>query len=171
MSSSLTSKGKEWESKNSRWILWTVLSMGFLNYVSFFYISKKVEQKKWFYSALVYLAIFVMFMLAVEFMLVPDFFTSIFLISWFVSIFHVYKVKTEYLLRLEAMEAAGIKDRKIVMLKEKIAKEYETQDPNYKMYKTREEERVEDNSYVVSPELEKKLRKSPPNERNNSKRF
>lgn len=159
MSSSLTSKGKEWEKINSRWMLWTLLSMGFLNYVSFFYISKKTDQKKWFYSALVYLAIFVIFMLADEFMTNSDFFVSIFIISWLVSIFHVFKVRTEYLLRLEAREDAGIEDRKVAMLKEKIAKEYETQDPNYKMYKTRDEERAENKSYIVPPDLEKKIRK------------
>lgn len=136
MTSSLTSKGKAWEYRNSLWMLWTVLSIGFLNYVSFFYISRKVKQKKWFKAALVYSVIFIMYMIF------PDFFTPIFIISWIVSIFHVFKIRTEYLLRLEAVQASGLNNRELDKLKETITREYERSTSNYTEANTRVEERA-----------------------------
>lgn len=143
MASALTSKGKGWEYRNSTWMLWTLLSLGFLNYVSFFYISKKVKQKKWFKAGLVYSSIFIVFMFA------PDFFTPIFIISWLVSIFHVFKIRTEYLLRLEAVQASGHERREIDKLKETISKEYGRHDSSYSASNSRTEE-----SRSVSNKLE-----------------
>lgn len=134
MPSSLTSKGKEWEFRNSLWILWTLLSFGFLNYVSFFYVSRKVKQKKWFRAGIVYSVFFIIFVLA------TDAFATVFVISWFVSIFHVFKIRAEYLLRLEAIQASGLNKRGLDKLKETIAKEYERPNSNYLKSNKRVEE-------------------------------
>lgn len=136
MGSSLTSKGKAWEYRNSLWILWTLITMGFFNYISFFYISKKVKQKKWFKAALVYLVIFIIFMSA------PDSFTPIFIISWFISIFHVFKIRAEYLLRLEAIQTSGHENSELNKLKENIAREYNKPKSDYDTSDTRIEERA-----------------------------
>lgn len=135
MASSITSKGKAWEYRNSLWMLWTILSLGFLNYVSFFYISHKVKQKKWFIAALVYSGIFVLYMS------LPDFFTPIFLISWIFSVFHVFKVRTEYLLRLEAVQASGLRNRDLDKLKETISREYDKPNSAVQSSNARFEER------------------------------
>lgn len=124
MKAPLTSKGKAWEYRNSLWMLWTLLTLGFLNYVSFFYIARKVKQKKWFRAGIVYSVFFIIFVLA------PDDFTGIFLISWAVSIFHVFKVRTEYLLRLEAIQALGLENRELSKLREIISKEYDRPEEN-----------------------------------------
>ena len=50
----ITGRGKGWEMRNSIWMLWAILTFGFLNYVSFYYISYRVKQRKWFFAALIY---------------------------------------------------------------------------------------------------------------------
>jgi DNA uptake protein ComE-like DNA-binding protein len=142
MASSLTSKGKGWEYRNSLWMLWTLITMGMLNYVSFFYISRKVNQKKWFKAGLVYLAIFIIFMS------IPDSFTPVFIISWFVSIFHVFKIRAEYLLRLEAIQSSGLENRELNKLKENIAREYNKPKADYNTPETRIDERAPIKSQV-----------------------
>lgn len=124
MTSSLTSKGKAWEYRNSLWMLWSLLTFGVFNYISFFYISRKVKQKKWFRAGIVYSVIFIFTMIA------PDSLAWLLILGWIASIIHVFKVRTEYLLRLEAMQASGYKKREIDRLKETIAKEYDR--PSFK---------------------------------------
>lgn len=151
MSSSLTSKGKTWEYRNSIWMLWTLVTLGMLNYVSFFYISRKVNQKKWFKAGLVYLVIFIIFMSA------PDSFTPIFIISWLISIFHVFKIRAEYLLRLEAIQTSGLENRELNKLKENIAREYNKPKPDYNNSNTIIEERAPIKSQVSSVKAENQI--------------
>ena len=47
-----------------------------------------------------------------------------FLIGWIFSIVHVFKIRTEYLLRLEATITTGQKAKEIQSLKEQITREY-----------------------------------------------
>lgn len=119
MTSTITSKGKDWEFRNSIWMLWTLLSFGVFNYISFFYIGRKVKQKKWSRAGIVYLAIFIISMSA------PDSFAGLLIIGWIVSIIHVFRIRTEYLLRLEALQVSGMKNKEIAKLRETIAKEYD----------------------------------------------
>lgn len=134
MATSITSKGKAWEYRNSLWMLWTLLTLGFLNYVSFFYIARKVKQKKWFRAGIVYSIFFIIFVLA------TDAFAPVFIISWIVSVVHIFKIRTEYLLRLEAVQASGLNNRELDKLKETIAKEYERPNSNYATSNKRVEE-------------------------------
>ncbi|ANU09680.1 hypothetical protein BBH88_04895 [Planococcus antarcticus DSM 14505] len=155
MASSLTSKGKAWEYRNSLWILWTLLTLGFLNYVSFFYISRKVKQKKWFRAGIVYSIFFILFALA------EGAFTGIFIISWLVSIFHVFKIRTEYLLRLEAMQTSGFENSELNKLKETIAREYGRADTSYTTSNMKAEKRVP----IASQEQSVKVESNKVNER------
>lgn len=119
MTSTITSKGKNWEYRNSIWMLWTLLSFGVFNYISFFYIGRKIKQKKWSRAGIVYLAIFIISMSA------PDSFAGLLIIGWIVSIIHIFRIRTEYLLRLEAIQVAGMENKEIAKLRETIAKEYD----------------------------------------------
>ncbi|MFD1706127.1 ComEA family DNA-binding protein [Siminovitchia sediminis] len=122
----ITSKGKAWERRHSIWMLWAILTMGFLNYVSFFYAASRVKQRKWFYAGVIYSIIFIVTMVATEFdgHWIYDASIGVFLIGWIVSIFHVFKIRPEYLLRLEAKQAPGYRDKDIQLLKEQIKREY-----------------------------------------------
>lgn len=123
----ITSKGKAWELSHSIWMLWAIFTFGTLNYISFFYASHKVKQKKWFIAGIVYAILFIMFMTASE--LPSEHWLygtalTVYFIGWIVSIIHVFKIRTEYLLRLEAEQLSGYKEKEIKSLKRKIAQEY-----------------------------------------------
>lgn len=123
----ITSKGKAWELSHSIWMLWALLTFGTLNYISFFYTSYKVKQKKWFIAGIVYAILFILFMAASE--LPSEHWLygttlAVYFIGWIVSIIHVFKMRTEYLLRLEAQLLSGQKEIEIKSLKRKIAQEY-----------------------------------------------
>ncbi|HHW39154.1 MAG TPA: hypothetical protein GXX18_18285 [Bacillales bacterium] len=121
----ITNKGRVWEVRNSLWMLWAILTFGLLNYVSFFYVSYKVRQRKWFIAGLIYSILFILVMTATE---LPEdhwFYNAAlftYIIGWIVSIVHVFKIRTEYLLRLEAKLLSGPSE--IQSLKRQIAREY-----------------------------------------------
>ncbi|WP_349409947.1 helix-hairpin-helix domain-containing protein [Pseudalkalibacillus sp. SCS-8] len=122
----ITNKGKVWEWRNSIWMLWALLTFGFLNYVSFYYISYRVQQRKWAISGIVYSIIFIIAIATVD--LVPeehwlsDVTIGAYLLGWIVSIIHVFRARTEYLIRLEARHTYGQQELKI--LKTRIKQEY-----------------------------------------------
>lgn len=124
----ITGRGKGWEIRNSIWMLWAILSFGFLNYVSFYYASYRVKQRKWFFAALIYSFIFIMTIVVIEVFPEEHWMTDVaiatFLLGWVFSIVHVFKIRTEYLLRLEATITTGQKEREIQSLKEQITREY-----------------------------------------------
>lgn len=109
-------------------MLWAIFSLGFLNYISFFYVARKVRQKKWFIAGLVYAALFVLLIVTFETFPEDHWFYNLvfglFMLGWIVSIFHVFKIRPEYLLRLEAKQAAG--QDELEELRRKIAREYGT---------------------------------------------
>lgn len=123
-----TSKSKLWEVLNSLWILWAVLTVGFLNYISFFYIAYKVKQKKWTIAGIIYALPFIAFMIISEIVSenhwLYNLVLAIFFIAWFISIFHAFKVRSEYLLRLEAYKS--VKNKDIEKMRKNIASEYGT---------------------------------------------
>ncbi|MBU5268242.1 helix-hairpin-helix domain-containing protein [Virgibacillus proomii] len=122
----ITSKGKGWELRNSIWMLWAILTLGFFNYISFYYISFRVKQRKWLFAALVYSLIFITWTIITEIYPEKHWMTdvafSVFLLGWIVSIVHVFKIRKEYLLRLEVKIASG--QREIQSLREQIRREY-----------------------------------------------
>ena len=118
----ITSQSKEWERKNSRWIIASFFGFGF---ACFFYIGSKVKQKKWIYFGAGYAVLFAAFMFLAEFTdsdsggvlsAIYGFIAITYLPG---SIIHCFLSRKEYLLRLEAIQITG-KDS----LKEKIQHEY-----------------------------------------------
>ncbi|WP_289890233.1 helix-hairpin-helix domain-containing protein [Virgibacillus pantothenticus] len=122
----ITSKGKGWELRNSIWMLWAILTLGFFNYISFYYIYFRVKQRKWLFAALVYSLIFITWIIIAEIYPEKHWMTdvsfAIFLLGWIISIVHVFKIRKEYLLRLEVKIANGQKE--IQSLREQIRQEY-----------------------------------------------
>jgi DNA uptake protein ComE-like DNA-binding protein len=127
---SITTKGKAWEFRHSLWMLWVFLTFGVLNYVSFFYASYKVKQKKWFIAGIIYSIPFILMMITADTALsehwISDVSTMSYLIGWISSVVHVFKIRPEYLLRLEAKLSSGYKEKEIENLKKTIAREYST---------------------------------------------
>lgn len=125
MKKTITSKGRTWELLNSIWMLWT-LTVGFFNYISFFYIAYRVKQKKWTVWGIIYSIPFIAFIISSEALSsdhwLYNFIMIIYFIMWIVSIFHAFKVRAEYLLRLEAYGSVADKERE--HLRKEIAKEY-----------------------------------------------
>ncbi|MGQ4668129.1 ComEA family DNA-binding protein [Metabacillus halosaccharovorans] len=126
----ITNKGKAWELRNSIWMLWAILTFGALNYISFFYASYKVKRKKWFFAAIIYSIIFILTMVVTEVVPIEHWFYDLtlaaYFIGWIFSIVHVFKIRPEYLLRLEAIVSSGYKEKEIESLKRKISQEYVT---------------------------------------------
>lgn len=124
----ITNKGKAWEWRNSLWMLWTFFTLGFLNYISFFYVAHKVKQRKWFKAGLIYAALFIFMIVTTEIFPEDHWFYdlafTIYFVGWIVSIIHCIKIRPEYLLRLEAVQATG--KNELDELKRKIAMEYGT---------------------------------------------
>ncbi|MBM7553228.1 ComEA family DNA-binding protein [Thalassobacillus pellis] len=123
----ITNKGKVWELRNSIWMLWSLLTFGFLNYISFFYIAYRVKQKKWTISGIVYSLIFILFIVITEVFpsnhWVYNIFAILFIAGYVASIIHVFKVRPEYLLRLEAVKK--LSDYKYETLKKEIQHDYQ----------------------------------------------
>jgi DNA uptake protein ComE-like DNA-binding protein len=117
----ITSQSKEWERKNSRWIIASFFLFGF---AGFFYIGSKAKQKKWIIAGSLYAILF-----AIVFLLqyinneiggkIYIYYSAISMVYYVCSIVHSFLVRKEYLLRLEAIQITG-KDS----LKEKIQHEY-----------------------------------------------
>lgn len=130
MDKTVTSKGIAWELSHSIWMIWSFFPTGFFNYISFFYIGYRTKQKKWHIVGFVYLALFIFFVFSMQVFPSEHWMTDIgvagILLSWILSVFHVFKVRTEYLLRLEAIlkiNKKGVKD-----LENRIRQEYFSSD-------------------------------------------
>jgi DNA uptake protein ComE-like DNA-binding protein len=122
MRKSITNKGTKWEMMNSLWMLWTWFPFGFFNYISFFYVAYRVKQRKWFISGVLYSLPFILFIVVSEKHWLSDSAFIILLLSWIASIVHAFKIRAEYLLRLEARGLQ--KTRELEQLKTSIQKEY-----------------------------------------------
>jgi hypothetical protein len=126
MRKSITSKRKAWELLNSGWILWTILTFGTLNFVSFFYIAYKVKQKKWTLWGLLYSIPFILLMTVGETVSsehwLHNIITLLHLVMWPISIFHAFRIRAEYLVRLEMYQS--VKKRDMEQLRKEIASEY-----------------------------------------------
>lgn len=126
MAKKITSKGKMWELLNSIWMLWSIVTFGFLNYISFYYIAYRVKQKKWTIWGIIYSIPFILYILTYETInsdsVLSNIIFGIVMISWIGSIFHVFRIRAEYLLRLEQQKQ--ISNREIEQLRKSIQNEY-----------------------------------------------
>lgn len=130
MAKKITSKGKVWEMMNSIWMLWAIVTLGFLNYISFFYIAFRVKQRKWTIWGIIYSIPFIVYMAlegtVSEDSLLYNLIFSALMISWIGSIIHVFKIRAEYLIRLEHYKKSSKVQNDIEKLRSSIQREYET---------------------------------------------
>ncbi|KPB03421.1 ComEA family DNA-binding protein [Bacillus sp. CHD6a] len=124
MARQITSKGKVWEYTHSIWMLWAFLTVGIFNYISFFYISYRTKQWKWTIWGIVYTLPFTLMMIFVDSKneALATFVSFLYFVSWIISVVHVIKIRTEYLLRIEALESMEVLMRDT--MKKQINKEY-----------------------------------------------
>lgn len=101
---SITSRGKKWEILNSLWILFT-FTLAFFNWIGFFYIGYKTKCKKWIFSGLIYSIPFILVMVTGG---ASDFVAGLTIILGIIGIVHAFIIRTEYLIRLEAIEKGKV---------------------------------------------------------------
>lgn len=120
-----TSKGQRWEILHSLWVIWT-FTLGFFNWIAFFYIGYRTNQRKWilwglFYSVPFSLLIFVAdtsnsdslsMNLTMPFLLVVG----------VVSLVHAFKARREYLVRLETLQSR--EPSRTATLRREVQREY-----------------------------------------------
>lgn len=101
---SVTSKGKKWEILHSLWIGWT-FTFGFFNWIAFLYIGFRAKQRKWVFWGLLYALPFVIGVLVLDTetrdSTLGNLTIALQLMLAAVSLAHAFKVRKEYLLRLE----------------------------------------------------------------------
>ncbi len=105
---SVTSKGRRWEILHSLWIGWT-FTLGFFNWVAFFYIGLRTRHPKWIFWGLFYSIPFVLMMAYIAPTRSGDTWLgnlTIFLqlVQAVASPLHAFWIRNEYLLRLEVSQ-------------------------------------------------------------------
>lgn len=122
-----TSKGKKWETLHSLWVGWT-FTLGFFNWIAFLYIGLRAKQLKWILAGLLYSVPFIieMFVLDTETRdsTLGNLTIALQLILAVVSIIHAFKVRKEYLLRLEVLQRARRTANREATLRRSIEAEY-----------------------------------------------
>ncbi|WML33265.1 helix-hairpin-helix domain-containing protein [Clostridium sp. OS1-26] len=100
----ITSRGKKWEILNSLWILFT-FTLAFFNWIGFFYIGYKTKCKKWIFSGLIYS---IPFILAIAAGINNSFTAGLTIILGIIGIVHAFMIRTEYLIRLDAIKRGKV---------------------------------------------------------------
>jgi hypothetical protein len=108
-----TSRGQRWEISHSLWIGWT-FTLGFFNWVAFFYIGIRAKHRRWLLWGLFYAIPFILAMATADRPAfdgwVGDLVVVLTLVLGVISIIHAFRVRKEYLLRLEALQR-GVPER------------------------------------------------------------
>jgi len=100
---SITARGRKWEIMHSLWIGWT-LTIGFLNWIAFFYIGIRARQRKWIFWGIFYLTPVVLALANPNLNnWLGDWTFNLQLVVGIMAPLHAFLVRKEYLLRLEAM--------------------------------------------------------------------
>lgn len=95
-----TNRGKDWELRNSFWVLFPVLSLGLLGFVAFLYIGMKLNNKKWALYSIAYLIpVIIAFIVPSD-----DIMAAIGIGVWAVSSIHALKIRPLYLIELDVKE-------------------------------------------------------------------
>ncbi|MFC0187118.1 ComEA family DNA-binding protein [Fictibacillus aquaticus] len=128
MKNGITQKGRAWEWKNSLWMFWTFIPFSFFNYISFYYIGYRVKQRKWTITGVVYSIPFILLIVGMETVPEDHWFSDmsfvIYFLAWIVSLIHVFRIRPEYLLRLEKLKDSGYEEKEMERLKQSINREY-----------------------------------------------
>lgn len=129
---SVTPKGQRWEILHSLWIAWT-FTLGFFNWVAFIYIGYRTRQRKWIFWGFFYSIPFILLIVFADTSnpgsLALDLTVPFLLVVGVVSLFHAFKARSEYLIRLEALQKREL-DRE-ALLRHQVGREYGagTQEP------------------------------------------
>jgi hypothetical protein len=103
---STTSKGTFWKIRKSWWILFTFTIM--FNWIAFFIIGSKVKHKKWKMYGALYSIPFILLMVFGDRYETNDWQWDLVGFSliggWIASMIHAFRIRKEYLFRLEAIE-------------------------------------------------------------------
>lgn len=103
----VTSKGQSWELRHSLWIAWT-FTLGFFNWIAFFYIGIRAKRRRWLLWGLFYAIPFILGMAIADTPAfdgwVGDVDAALVVLLGLASIVHAFRVRKEYLLRLEALQ-------------------------------------------------------------------
>lgn len=142
---SVTSKGRRWEILHSLWIGWT-FTLGFFNWIAFLYIGVRAKQAKWLIWGLLYSLTFVLAMIFADTPAfegwVGDVIIALTLLLGIISIVHAFKIRKEYLMRLDALQE-GVAEKDAV-LKRQIKTEYKGDVPEGTLSRTIETSRPAD---------------------------
>lgn len=100
MFKSYTNRGRKWEWLHSWWMLFVLVPFGVFSCMSFMYAGIMVRNKKWVVYSLVYIVAFV-----VAFQM-PDSGTGLLiaLVSWMISIVHVIRIRSVFLIELDLLK-------------------------------------------------------------------
>lgn len=123
----VTKKGKEWERKNSLWIIWSFII--FLNAIGIIIVGVKVKVKKWISigllcTALMFMGIFMLDTQSNTNSLPANVGTAIILLDIVFCIVYSVHIRNEYLIRLEIMEDHKVGESEADKLRDKLSKEY-----------------------------------------------
>ncbi len=162
---SVTVKGKRWKILHSLWIGWT-FTLGFFNWVAFFYIGYRAKQKKWLLWGLFYS---IPFVLAMGFGIgtggegtglrwLGNLNVALTVLMGIMSIFHAFKVRKEYLVRLELTQDQGRTNDSL--LKQRIATEGQNNSQELPLAPSRETAKLAD--APTSSTLDHKVQSAPP---------
>lgn len=124
---SITKKGTAWETKNSLWIVLNLIIL--LNGLGLYYAGKKVKVKKWIKHGLIYISIMwatVIIGIIAKGSILDTISMYIFFINYIACIVQSFRIRKEYLIRLELVETRGIDELETNKLRIKIANEYAT---------------------------------------------
>ncbi|MBO0525271.1 helix-hairpin-helix domain-containing protein [Clostridium botulinum] len=125
-----TQKGSKWEMKRSLWILCSFVVL--VNGMGMYFAGKKTKVKRWYNYGLIYTAMsWVGLIMGGE---LTGFLESIgciiFFLDYIICIVHSFKIRKEYLVRLEILEDKNVEQNEMNFIRSKIAKEYGLDDIN-----------------------------------------
>lgn len=121
----ITAKGRRWEILHSLWIGWT-FTLGIFSWIAFSYIGFRVKQRKWILWGVFYLIPVTLVVILALAGAPPALGAPALLVTFLlgiVSIFHAFKVRNEYLLRLQGSLQRTVE--RDAALKYRISAEYE----------------------------------------------
>ena len=136
--------GKIWEFKNSIW-LWAIILLPGFSWSAFWYVGAKTKKVKWKLAALAY-GCPIILLLIVAFIsgshhkdkdwewasTIGSWLIVICMISWPISIGHGWRIRKEFLLRMEALESInhGADNYETEVLRQQIKQEYRPMAPS-----------------------------------------
>ena len=117
----VTAKGKRWEILHSLWIGWT-FTLGFFNWIAFLYIGIRANQRKWLLWGAFYSIPFVFAMFTPgRITWLWNVIVALTIMFGVAGIIHAFRIRGEYLLRLEALQ--GDKSKRETITERQVSPE------------------------------------------------